>query len=509
MSSTTTEQAPALKKLKINEEIQKLLPPLSEAEYRGLEADILKNGCLMAIVTWNDTIVDGHNRYEICQKHGLPFETTSMEFPSLNEAKFWAWQHQIHRRNLSQYQCVELALQIKPIVAERIREKEHLRKTTGQKSGQSTSESLRTDEVIAQITNVSKDTVSRVDYLVKNADEETKEQLRQKKTSINKEYKRLKTEEKSKQQSDVIVESSIQQVSAVIDEAESETTGRELENSGSPKNAPSLEDGESDVVRTTLKDIRQDHPRHLLQTLSTDFRKGYIEDLAIEGMAFLHKEHGKRVTIPIAKEIAGRYLEWIDPDGVQKESEESPMSKTEASQMLESKERTCIEEIPPACSITTLKNIRQNHPDHLLRSLASHFRKRFIEDLVLDAMAFLHEKHGEEVTTPIAEEIVKRYFQEDVPALEMLYPLPNETLFDADRGLQNQRITVDFAPVQDPSEQISKSVYYHVGPEYLEQITLPSMDYFYQIKGKEGMAAYLISLIQRYELDQEIKKAKF
>jgi len=32
------------------------------------EANILKNGCYDPIKIWNGTIVDGHNRYEICTK---------------------------------------------------------------------------------------------------------------------------------------------------------------------------------------------------------------------------------------------------------------------------------------------------------------------------------------------------------------------------------------------------------------------------------------------------------
>ena len=298
-----------LKTLKINEDIQKLLPPLSKTEYTGLEEDILKNGCLSPLVVWEDVIVEGHNRYAICQKHGLPFETVSMEFPSLSEAIIWAWRHQIHRRNLSEYQRVEVVLQFKPNIAEEIREKEHLRKTTGQKSGESSSKSLRTDEVIAQITDVSKDTVSRVDYLVKNADDETKEQLRQKKTSINKEYKRLRTEEKSKQQSDAIMESPAKQDSEAIVETESETTGQEPNEPepSSQKNVPCIKELVCNHT-TTLKNIRRDKPEYLLCSLASHFPKGFIADLILEGMAFLHSEEGEKTTTPIAQKIAKRYL---------------------------------------------------------------------------------------------------------------------------------------------------------------------------------------------------------
>lgn len=39
-----------------------------------LERSILAEGCRDALVLWGDVLVDGHNRYGICQKHGLPFQ---------------------------------------------------------------------------------------------------------------------------------------------------------------------------------------------------------------------------------------------------------------------------------------------------------------------------------------------------------------------------------------------------------------------------------------------------
>ena len=59
--------------LRVDEELRNLIPPLSIDEKRMLEEGILKNGCEMPIIVWNDTIVDGHNRYEICRKHSVPF----------------------------------------------------------------------------------------------------------------------------------------------------------------------------------------------------------------------------------------------------------------------------------------------------------------------------------------------------------------------------------------------------------------------------------------------------
>jgi len=182
-----------MKTLKVHSELQTLLPPLSDTEYQGLKADILEHGCLSPIVVWNDIIVDGHNRYAICQDHELAFDTTELEFESLDDAKFWAWSHQENRRNMTPYQRTALALQFKPMLAAKAKVKESMRKTTLENSPKSPEIDTRAE--IAKIADVSDNTVSRVEYLEKHADDETKQKLRNGDTTINKEYTRLRIAE--------------------------------------------------------------------------------------------------------------------------------------------------------------------------------------------------------------------------------------------------------------------------------------------------------------------------
>lgn len=70
--------------LEIDPELQALIPPLSADEYEMLEESILRNGCDTPLIVWHSVIVDGHNRYEICQRHRIPFsiEDTPMRSPS-------------------------------------------------------------------------------------------------------------------------------------------------------------------------------------------------------------------------------------------------------------------------------------------------------------------------------------------------------------------------------------------------------------------------------------------
>jgi len=55
--------------LRIKESFCAFMPPLTPEEYVLLEQSIVADGCLHAILTWSGYIVDGHNRFEICQKH--------------------------------------------------------------------------------------------------------------------------------------------------------------------------------------------------------------------------------------------------------------------------------------------------------------------------------------------------------------------------------------------------------------------------------------------------------
>jgi DNA-binding transcriptional regulator/RsmH inhibitor MraZ len=65
-------------KLRIDPEFKSLIPPLATEEYAGLEESILAEGCRDALILWDGILIDGHNRYEICTRHNIPFETTEM-----------------------------------------------------------------------------------------------------------------------------------------------------------------------------------------------------------------------------------------------------------------------------------------------------------------------------------------------------------------------------------------------------------------------------------------------
>ena len=89
------------RKLKIDPYFKSLIRPLSQQEFIQLEENILADGCRDPIVIWNDVIIDGHNRYEICTKHHIPFSYIEMDFSCREEAVAWICSNQLGRRNLT------------------------------------------------------------------------------------------------------------------------------------------------------------------------------------------------------------------------------------------------------------------------------------------------------------------------------------------------------------------------------------------------------------------------
>lgn len=89
----------------IREDLKALIPPLSDDELNVLEENILKDGIRDALTVWGSgseyTLVDGHNRFSISQKHGLDFPFRILSFKDEEEVRDWMINNQLGRRNLS------------------------------------------------------------------------------------------------------------------------------------------------------------------------------------------------------------------------------------------------------------------------------------------------------------------------------------------------------------------------------------------------------------------------
>lgn len=188
--------------LKINPDFENLIPPLSEDEFSGLEKSILEEGVREPIVTWRGYIVDGHNRYKIATKYGLDFDTVEYDFADEAAVKEWMILNQFARRNISNYQRSLLALELKPLIAAKAKERMFAGKADPtQKSAQG-----ETRDELASFAGVSHDTISKVEYIQREAPAELKQQLSSGETSINAAYKQVRDAEKKAEREAAIEE---------------------------------------------------------------------------------------------------------------------------------------------------------------------------------------------------------------------------------------------------------------------------------------------------------------
>ena len=199
----------------IDKEFQSLIPPLTAEEYAGLEESILSEGCRDALIVWGDTLIDGHNRYEICTKHGIPFDTVEMDFPTRDEVIVWIIKNQFGRRNLPAYERARLALRLKPVIAERAKEKMHEGINQYSPCQKSDKPTIDTKKELAAVAGLSHDTIAKVEKIEAKAPPEVKEQLRTGAMSINQAYTEIKRQEKAEQRAEKMA--ALKEKAAVFD----------------------------------------------------------------------------------------------------------------------------------------------------------------------------------------------------------------------------------------------------------------------------------------------------
>ena len=190
-----------MEKLEIKEEFKKLIPALTQEEFKQLEENCLEEGIREAIITWKGYIIDGHNRYEIANKWNLDFQTKSKHFDNEEAVKEWMILNQFGRRNLSNYQRSVLALQLEDVFREKAKEniviENKNRSTDSAKLPKR--DSVDTRKELSIIAQVGERTLGMVKKIQEKAPEEVKAKLQTGEVSINQAYKEIKKEEKKEE----------------------------------------------------------------------------------------------------------------------------------------------------------------------------------------------------------------------------------------------------------------------------------------------------------------------
>ena len=180
-------------------DLEKLIPPLSQEEYEGLKQDILKNGQRIPIdvgyIPREDFrghfIIDGHNRLAICDEFNIKtvFVDKPKEFDSLDEVKIWMIDNQLRRRNINDWQKVQL-----------LEEKRRLiqgmqGKRTDLTSAPFGAEVVSPRDKVIEELGISKGTAARGKFVLDHGSADIKEKLDKNEITIGRAYRLTKQEE--------------------------------------------------------------------------------------------------------------------------------------------------------------------------------------------------------------------------------------------------------------------------------------------------------------------------
>ena len=192
MQNTKIEYSSSERTPVVLPEMEQLLPPLSGEQFSALESDILENGCYAPIIVNEDmVIIDGHNRFRVCEKHGLPYQMLAFSFTDLLEAKQWALDTQKGRRNLDKWELGKIALKLKPQNEARAKANQGARTDLSVNSPKSCSPT-DTRKEMARAVGIGEQAMGRIAQLAENAPQSLKDALENKEVSINRGWRILK-----------------------------------------------------------------------------------------------------------------------------------------------------------------------------------------------------------------------------------------------------------------------------------------------------------------------------
>lgn len=162
MTNAPHPQPPPNAHVVIDEEFRTIIPSLSDAELALLEGSLLRDGVRDALTVWKTngsyTLLDGHNQYDLCERHGLDYQLVVQPIADRNEARLFIIDQQRGRRNLNIYQKARLAIARQDIIVAQARERE----SQGGKGFQNSGNPVHTDKELGKIAGVSHDTIYKV-----------------------------------------------------------------------------------------------------------------------------------------------------------------------------------------------------------------------------------------------------------------------------------------------------------------------------------------------------------
>ena len=173
-------------------EFKNRLRPLSKYERERLEENLIADGCREPLVVWCKagepvecgTLLDGHNRYEICTRLGIYYEIVEAHgIQSEVDALRWIDGNQAGRRNEPAFVRGDAVLEHKAEIQDRARANQ-VRKPADFVSPNS-DEQIRTDATLADMAGMGRDSLRKIERLREEAEPELLDALRRDEVSIH------------------------------------------------------------------------------------------------------------------------------------------------------------------------------------------------------------------------------------------------------------------------------------------------------------------------------------
>ncbi len=202
-----------MKELKINPRFEKFSPKKKPDEIEKLRESLKEKGYIGSpILTWHGFIVDGHNRYKICEELGIHIDLEKNveeielgDFAEEIDAMDWMLTHQLSSKNLTPGEKLAMMDEFK----EEVRLENEKKKLFTLKQNQTSDRSLQleasdenyrdrslnTDRQTAQKAGVGVGTVARYNKVMNSNNEKLKEQVKTGQVTVNKAYEEIRKRE--------------------------------------------------------------------------------------------------------------------------------------------------------------------------------------------------------------------------------------------------------------------------------------------------------------------------
>jgi DNA modification methylase/ParB-like chromosome segregation protein Spo0J len=183
--------------IKVKQEYEKLVPPLTPIEYTNLKQSIRENNgnTIPILVNKEGIVIDGHHRHRACLELGIEPRIEIQDFSDLLLEKEFIITINLNRRHLNQFQISELGYKLEEIEKQKAkaRQLKNLKNVGSSLSSLASNEANeetigKVSKIIANKIGQSASTYEKNKRIIEEGTEEQKKRLREKKESTNKIY---------------------------------------------------------------------------------------------------------------------------------------------------------------------------------------------------------------------------------------------------------------------------------------------------------------------------------